>query len=120
MKVVIIEDENMPQRYLNKLLTKNYPYFKIIANHQSINESLSCLKKHYVDIVFIDIDCLEEKHINKFKKMNARTHIVVTGAYFEKIYNDKINNFQFLNKPICKKNLNQLINNILTNKKQKQ
>lgn len=120
MKVVIIEDENLPQRYLTKLLTKNYPYFKTIAIQKSIDESLYCLKKNPVDVVFIDIDYLEEKHIDKFKKINTRTHIVVTSAYFEKIYNNEIRNFKILYKPVCEKNLNQLINNILTNKKQKQ
>ncbi len=85
MKIVIVEDEQASQAYLQSMLQKNFPDMEIAAVTDSVPESVAQIKKHHPQLVFIDV---EIKMGNGFDVLEQ-----VKGQSFEVIFTTAFNTF---------------------------
>lgn len=59
MNVLIVDNELMPAKHLEKMLLKHCPMVTELTIFQSPKEALLHLKKHHSDVVFLDIEMPE-------------------------------------------------------------
>jgi two-component system LytT family response regulator len=85
MKIVIVEDEQASQAYLQSMLQKHFPDMEIAAITDSVPESVAQIKKHHPQVVFIDV---EIKMGNGFDVLEQ-----VKGQSFEVIFTTAFNTF---------------------------
>ena len=83
MKVLIIEDEQMARKSLEKALEKNFPDIEIIGECGSVRESVSYLKDHgdEVDTIFMDVELSDGVCFEIFRQVDVKAHVVMTTAY---------------------------------------
>ena len=62
MKVLIIEDEMMARRSLEKMLEANFPDIEVVGECASVSESVARLKERpdEADLIFMDVELLTE------------------------------------------------------------
>ena len=83
MKVLIIEDELMARRSLEKALERNFPDIEIIGECGSVRESVSYLQEHgdEVDTIFMDVELSDGVCFEIFRQIEVKAHVVMTTAY---------------------------------------
>lgn len=83
MKVLIIEDELMARKSLEKALGKNFPEIEIIGECGSVRESVAWLKEHGedVDTIFMDVELSDGVCFEIFRQVEVKARVVMTTAY---------------------------------------
>ncbi|MBR4755478.1 MAG: response regulator transcription factor [Bacteroidales bacterium] len=83
MKVLIIEDEIMARRSLEKALGKVFPDIEVVGECGSVKESVSWLKEHGrdVDVIFMDVELSDGECFEIFRQTEVKAHVVMTTAY---------------------------------------
>ena len=83
MKVLIIEDELMARKSLEKTLEKNFPDIAIIGECGSVEESVAWLKANpdLADTIFMDVELSDGECFEIFRKVDIKAHVVMTTAY---------------------------------------
>ena len=111
MKIAIIEDENMAAQALRQLITEVYPGTEVVAELQSIVESIEWFQTSETpDLVFMDIHLADGSAFNIFEKITVASPIVFTTAYDEYALKAfEVNSIDYLLKPINKKDLRRAI-----------
>ncbi|MDR2495872.1 MAG: LytTR family DNA-binding domain-containing protein [Tannerellaceae bacterium] len=111
MKIVIIEDENMAAEALRRLITEVYPGTEVVAELQSIVESVEWFQTSDApDLVFMDIHLADGSAFNIFDKTTVACPVVFTTAYDEYALKAfEVNSIDYLLKPINKKDLRRAI-----------
>ena len=83
MKVLIIEDEMMARRSLEKMLEANFQDMEIVGECSSVVESVAWLKERPdgADLVFMDVELSDGECFEIFRQVDVRPRVVMTTAY---------------------------------------
>jgi len=114
MKVVIIEDEFLSQRYLADLIKKNFPTFEILAMLDSIDLSIDWLSNNTIDLIFMDVTLSDGDCSRILDSVKIKSPIIFTTALINIDYLIKrFDKTYLLNKPIRERELKNIVNSIL-------
>ena len=83
MRVLIIEDEIMARRNLERALENNFPDLEVIAELGSVRESVAWLKEHPsdADTIFMDVELSDGECFEIFRQVEVKANVVMTTAY---------------------------------------
>ncbi len=83
MKVLIIEDEMMARRSLEKMLESNFPDVEIVGECASVSESVAWLKDRPddADLIFMDVELSDGECFEIFRQVAVKPRVVMTTAY---------------------------------------
>lgn len=108
MKVVIIEDETLASERLKKMILTYDKDIEIIAQLESVEESIEWFRKHdHPDLIFLDIHLEDDLSFAIFEKVQVSSPIIFTTAFDEyAIKAFKLKSIDYLLKPIIQEELN--------------
>lgn len=111
MKVVIVEDEIIAAKTLQKMICEVRPNFVIEAVLQSVEESIEWFESNPIpDLVFMDIHLADGSSFSIFDKVEIKAPIIFTTAYNEYALEAfEVNSIDYLLKPISKQRLTKAI-----------
>lgn len=110
MKILIVEDESLAARRLEKMINELQPTWKVLAKTASIDETVSFLQETQVDLIFLDIQLSDGLSFEVFNQLEVNTPIIFTTAYDAyalKAFD--MNSLAYLLKPIRKDRLAEAI-----------
>lgn len=83
MKTLIIEDEPMARKNLEKILESNFPDIEVVGECGSVKESVAWLRDpgHAADVIFMDVELSDGECFEIFRQTPVRARIVMTTAY---------------------------------------
>ncbi|MBP5217877.1 MAG: response regulator transcription factor [Bacteroidales bacterium] len=83
MRILIIEDEAMARRSLEKLLENNFPDLTVVGECGSVKDSVAWLRDNpgKADIIFMDVELSDGECFEIFRKVDVDSHVVMTTAY---------------------------------------
>ncbi len=112
MKILIIEDEDVAARNLQRLIKEYDENYIICATLKSISSSIDWFSKNPIpDLIFMDIQLSDGKCFDIFKQITVSAPIIFTTAYDEyAIKAFEVNSIDYLLKPISKEKLTKAIN----------
>lgn len=88
-KVLIVDDEAVESKYLQKILSKSSPDILETKSVKSLDAAFKLLDKDYFDILLLDLNLPESKGLSTLIKMSEKypyiSIIVITGEYEEDI-----------------------------------
>lgn len=106
MNVIIIEDEQLAQDELVRIINKRFPEMVITARLYSVKESIAWLQKNSADLIFMDIQLSDGISFDIFDYVDVRTPIIFTTAYDQYVVRAfKVNGIGYLLKPIVESDL---------------
>lgn len=106
MNVVIIEDEQLAQEELVRIISMRFPNMVISARLGSVKESIGWLRENSADLIFMDIQLSDGISFDIFDYVEIRTPIIFTTAYDQyAIQAFKVNGIGYLLKPIVENDL---------------
>lgn len=106
MNVLIIEDEQLAQEELVRIINKRFPTMTIAAILGSVKESIEWLRENSVDLIFMDIQLSDGISFDIFEYVEIRTPVIFTTAYDQyAIQAFKVNSIGYLLKPIIEDDL---------------
>lgn len=111
MKAIIIEDEPLVAKDLNKVIRDIDPSIEVMATIDSVKSSIDYFKNNTEpDLIFADIQLSDGVSFDIFSKVQLSCPIIFTTAYNEyAIRAFKVNGIDYLMKPIDKNELSQAI-----------
>lgn len=83
MTAIIIEDEPLASRELEKILKELAPELKIVARLETVRDSISWLRENHTDLIFSDIHLGDGNAFEIFKQIESKTPVVFVTAYDE-------------------------------------
>ncbi|KAB2867907.1 MAG: response regulator transcription factor [Bacteroidales bacterium] len=107
MKVVIIEDEAFAALRLKKMIQDYNPDIKIVAELESVAESVKWFKSNpEPDLIFLDIHLEDDLSFAIFEQVNISSPVIFTTAFDEyAIKAFKLKSIDYLLKPIVHEEL---------------
>lgn len=107
MKVVIIEDEAFAALRLKKMVQEYNPEIKIVAELESVAESVTWFKLNpEPDLIFLDIHLEDDLSFAIFEQVNISSPVIFTTAFDEyAIKAFKLKSIDYLLKPIVHEEL---------------
>ena len=107
MKVVIIEDEAFAALRLKKMIHEYKPDIKILAELESVSESVKWFKSNpEPDLIFLDIHLEDDLSFAIFEQVNITSPVIFTTAFDEyAIKAFKLKSIDYLLKPIVHEEL---------------
>lgn len=111
MNVIIIEDESLIAKNLQRLLAEIDPEMKVLAVLDSVASSVSWLNTHtHPDLLFADIQLSDGVSFDIFNQVKVDKPVIFTTAYNDyAIRAFKVNSVDYLLKPIDKDYLQSAI-----------
>lgn len=103
MRVLIVEDESAAAQNLCSILRNVQPPLEIVAQCESVVESVEFLKEsqNTVDLIFMDIHLADGDAFKIFDRVEVSTPIIFTTAYDQyALQAFKVNSIDYLLKPI--------------------
>ncbi len=117
MKTIIVEDEKLARQNLIQLLQEIDSKIEVLAQFDTVKETVVYLKEHKPDLIFLDIHLADDLSFRIFDHVEVNIPIIFTTAYDQYTLNAfKVNSVDYLLKPI---NKHQLSNSLLKYKKTK-
>lgn len=111
MKVVIVEDEILSQKFLETLIHKKYPDINIVNVLDSVKSSIEYFQKETVDLIFMDIQLRDGYCFKIFEEVEITTPIIFTTAFDEyAIKAFEQNSISYILKPLDEDKLEMAIN----------
>lgn len=116
MKIIIIEDEPLASRRLQKLFIELEKDAEVIAVLDSVKRSVEWLTTHDApDLLLMDIQLSDGLCFDIFSAANIQTPVIFTTAYDEfALKAFKVNSVDYLLKPIDKEELQKAIQKFKT------
>jgi DNA-binding LytR/AlgR family response regulator len=107
MNVLIVEDEELAVRKLQKLIASTEPSLNIRGVTSSIEESVSWLQQNTApDLIFMDIELADGQSFEIFEQVTIRSWVIFTTSYDEyALQAFRVNSIDYLLKPIQKEDL---------------
>jgi len=107
MKALIIEDEVLAAKALQKLLGEVSPETEVLSILETIEESLEWFENNEMpDLLFMDIHLADGSAFSIFEKVEITCPVIFTTAYDEYALKAfEVNSIDYLLKPINKKDL---------------
>lgn len=113
MKILIVEDENLAQDELIRLVKQTYPSFEIIGATKSITSTIEFLRNNSVDLILMDIELSDGNSFEIFEQIEIITPIIFTTAYEQYALKAfETSGVAYLLKPIKKEELKKAIEKI--------
>ena len=111
MKALIIEDEIMAAKTLQKLLGEVSPETEIVAVLESIEDSVAWIEENPMpDLMFMDIHLADGSSFAVFDQVDITCPVIFTTAYDEYALKAfEVNSIDYLLKPISKEALERAI-----------
>jgi len=111
VNIVIVEDEPLVARNLEKILGGVAPDFKVVQKLTSVAESVNWFSENRApDLIFMDIQLSDGISFDIFKQVMIESPIIFTTAYNEYALRAfKVNSIDYLLKPIDKEDLQKSI-----------
>lgn len=111
MNTIIIEDEEFAARRLENMITECDSNIKVLAQLQSVKESVEWLRSNpQPDLIFLDIQLDDDLSFAIFEQVEVKSNIIFTTAFDEyAIKAFKLKSIDYLLKPIGKEELNAAI-----------
>ena len=105
MNVLIIEDESLSARRLEKMLNEYDPTIQVLAKLPSVNKSLRWFSEHQADtppdLVFMDIHLEDDNAFRIIEETQLALPVIFTTAYDQyALQAFKANSIDYLLKPI--------------------
>jgi two-component system LytT family response regulator len=112
MNVIIIEDESLIAKNLQRLLREMEPELNVLAVLDSVAASVSWLNANpHPDLLFVDIQLSDGVSFDIFNRVKVDRPVIFTTAYNEyAIRAFKVNSVDYLLKPIDKELLQTALN----------
>jgi len=105
-KCLIIEDEELAERRLIRLLKKVGPEFEVAQKCQSVARAVEILKQSKFDLIFLDIHLADGLSFEIFRSLEIDTPIIFTTAYDQYALRAfKQNSIDYLLKPVQEEEL---------------
>lgn len=107
MKALIIEDEIMAAKTLQKLLGEVSPETEVVAVLESIEDSVAWIEENPMpDLMFMDIHLADGSSFTIFDRVDITCPVIFTTAYDEYALKAfEVNSIDYLLKPISKEAL---------------
>ena len=111
MKALIIEDEVLAAKALQKLLVEVSPETEVTAVLETVEESLEWFENNEMpDLLFMDIHLADGSAFSIFEKVDITCPVIFTTAYDEfALKAFEVNSIDYLLKPINKKDLKRAL-----------
>ena len=83
MRVLIVEDEIMAQKSLTRVLSQNFPDFRIVGTTTSVKGTVAWLKEdgNVADIIFMDVELSDGTCFEIFRQVDVQAKVIMTTAY---------------------------------------
>jgi len=83
MNILIVEDEIMAQKSLSRVLTQNFPDFKIVGCTDSVKGTVEWLRDpdNKADIIFMDVELSDGVCFEIFRQVEVKSKVIMTTAY---------------------------------------
>ena len=83
MNILIVEDEVMAQKSLARVLTNNFPDFRIVGCTDSVKSTVAWLNDpaNVADIIFMDVELLDGVCFEIFRQTKVKAKVIMTTAY---------------------------------------
>lgn len=116
MKALIIEDETMAAKALQKLIAEVCPEVEVLGVLETIEESLEWFGSNEMpDLLFLDIHLADGSSFAIFEKVEVTCPVIFTTAYDEYALKAfEVNSIDYLLKPINKKDLKRAMGKFKT------
>jgi len=122
IKTIVVEDEREDTDLMLNLL-KEYPEIEIVDTASDIEEGISKISFHKPELIFLDINLygrLSFEILDVIYNLNLKPKIIFTTAFNDfMIKAFKYSAFDYLLKPVDRKELTETISRFMTQKKQK-
>jgi two-component system, LytTR family, response regulator LytT len=113
MNVLIVEDEDLAVRKLQKLVQEVDPTLKVVGVTASIEDTVDWLQgrqpetsEPYPDLIFMDIELADGQSFEIFERVDVRSTVIFTTSYDEyALQAFKVNSIDYLLKPIQREDL---------------
>lgn len=106
MNVLVCEDEAPARKQISKHILEVYPEVEIVAAVETGEEALSIIRKHDLDLIFMDIELADGPCFETLDKVEINTPIIFTTAYDEYALKAfKLNSIDYLVKPITRQDI---------------
>lgn len=106
MNVLIIEDEQLAQEELVRIINKKFPDMVVSACLGSVKESIEWLSENSADLIFMDIQLSDGISFDIFNHVEIHTPVIFTTAYDQyAIQAFQVNSIGYLLKPIIERDL---------------
>ncbi|MBN1199321.1 MAG: response regulator transcription factor [Bacteroidales bacterium] len=111
MNIVIVEDESLSARRLEKMIREIDPEIKVLAKLESVEEAVAWFRQHDCpDLIFLDIHLEDGLSFGIFEQVTIAAPIIFTTAFDEyAIKAFKLRSIDYLLKPITRDDLEAAI-----------
>src|SRR5687768_16846347 len=118
MKVLIIEDEELAVKKLQKTLASVDPGAEVVGVADSIRSSANWLQNNPTpDLILMDIELADGQSFEIFDKVEVKSTVIFTTSYDEYALKAfKVNSVDYLLKPVQKEDLQTALNKLKTMK----
>ncbi len=115
MKILIIEDEHLAARKLQKLVKDIDPSVEIVGMTDSIESSVEWLESNTTpDLILMDIELADGQSFEIFNRTEVRSTIIFTTAYDEYALKAfKVNSIDYLLKPVRQEDLTKALDKFI-------
>jgi two-component system, LytTR family, response regulator LytT len=116
MKILIIEDEHLAARKLQKLVLEIDPTLQIVGMTDSIESSVEWLESNpQPDLILMDIELADGQSFEIFNRTKVKSTIIFTTAYDEYALKAfKVNSIDYLLKPVRQEELTKALDKFKT------
>ncbi len=101
--VLIIEDEQISSRLLERTLQENFEDVRIVGTASSVSQSVGWLSDpaNHADLIFMDVELSDGKCFEIFRKVKVTAKVVMTTAYDTyAVKAFEVNSIDYLLKPV--------------------
>ena len=100
MRTIIVDDERLARKELNKLLSE-YSFIDVIEECANADEAKKAIEKQKPDLVFLDIQMPEKTGFDLLQELDYTPNIIFVTAYDEyAIKAFEVNAFDYILKPV--------------------
>lgn len=112
LKTIIVEDEAISRDILRNYISKYCPNVQLVGEASNINEAEKLIKKHELDLVFLDVEMPYGNAFDLLEKIEDRTFEVVFVTAYDHYAIEALNNqaTYYLLKPISIDELIKAVN----------
>lgn len=113
MRILIVEDEALLVRRMQKMLAEILPEAKTECCY-SIAETVAWLSTHeHPDIIFMDIELADGKSFEIFSQVSVKSPVIFTTAYDEYALRAfEVNSIDYLLKPVQKEDVQKALDKL--------
>ncbi|MEE9348481.1 MAG: LytTR family DNA-binding domain-containing protein [Flavobacteriaceae bacterium] len=119
LKVLLVDDEKNSRDILRNYLTKYCANITILDEAENINDAIDLLKKHTIDLVFLDVEMPYGNAFDFIEKLPKRDFEIIFVTAYDHYAVEALNNHAayYLTKPISIDNLIKAVDYVTEIKK---